>query len=116
MSAAQVALFAPYCGGVAQGLRLAAALETLAQAELEGVRRLRPSGERRFRLRWQAGPSPLEPSLCELRFPELPEVEYRFELPTHQLVAWLMQRRDAELPEQFWHWLLLGRGSPTQSA
>jgi hypothetical protein len=43
-------------------------------------------------------------------------VHYRFELPTHQLLSWLIQWQakatragsSADLPESFWQWLILG--------
>lgn len=116
---AQVALYAPYCDGVLREAWLIQALDLLAIGEIAGVRRLRPEGEHPFRLTWQAGLAPQEISHCELRFPAAAELLYKFDLPTHLLVRWLMDllehqaphefgdpRRD--LPETFWRWLLLG--------
>ena len=50
---------------------------------------------------------------CELAFPDQPTITYRFELLTHQLVDWLMDRSDSggagsDLPDSFWRWLLTG--------
>ena len=46
-------------------------------------------------------------------FPIVQAWVYRFELLTHQLVSWLMQVNHpndpkADLPDEFWHWLLIG--------
>jgi hypothetical protein len=89
---------------------------------------LRPEGGHRFRLTWNAAPSPLELSPCTLRFPAIPEVHYGFDLPTHHLVQWLMDCRaqggaepgldghPADLPASFWQWLLLGAIPPAAPA
>lgn len=119
MSGALVALFAPYCQGAAQMELLEQALQLLQRNELQGVRRLRPAGERPFVLRWQAGVAPLEPAqlALEVRVPDGTEpARYSFVLPTQQLVRWLMEWLDAggglqqpaDLPESFWQWLILG--------
>lgn len=121
-----VALYAPYCDGVTREAWLIQALDRLTLGELDGVRRLRPEGEHPFQLRWQAGLAPQETSHCELGFPASPELSYRFELPTHQLVRWLMDLLEqqsgqvfeasaCDLPESFWRWLLLGE-SPQATA
>ena len=119
MSAALVALFAPYCQGATRLATLERALDLLTRAELRGRRRLRPEGERPFVLRWQAGVAPAEPAQLELQvqMADTPEAaEYRFTLPTARLVIWLMDWLDAgggpdtpaDLPESFWQWLILG--------
>ena len=119
MSAALVALFAPYCQGVAHRARLEQALDLLARSELRGRRLLRPEGERRFVLGWQAGVAPREPAQVTLEV-EMPgaaaPVLYRCSLSTAQLVIWLMDwleaggaaQQPADLPESFWQWLILG--------
>ncbi|EAQ74688.1 possible Ligand-binding domain of nuclear protein [Synechococcus sp. WH 5701] len=117
--AGQVALYAPYCDGVLREAWLIQALDLLAIGEIEGVRQLRPDGEHPFLLRWRSGLAPQETSHCELGFPAAPELRYSFDLPTHQLVRWLMDLLEAQgpqafgdpqrdLPEAFWRWLLLG--------
>ena len=128
MSAALVALFAPYCDGANRAELLEQALQLLARGALEGLRRLRPEGGHRFQLTWNAAPSPLELSACTLRFPATPEVHYRFDLPTPHLGHWLMEwlaqggaqagpdGHPADLPASFWQWLLLGAAPPTAPA
>jgi hypothetical protein len=111
MSAALVALFAPYCDGANRAAVLAQALQRLAAGSLRGARPLQPTGARPFDLRWSGEASPLEISHCTLSFPEQAEVSYSFELPAHRLVLWLMDWIEAgggDLPLSFWHWLLLG--------
>ena len=119
MSAALVALFAPYCQGTARLARLEQALELLQRSELRGCRRLRPEGERAFLLRWQAGVAPQEPAQLELEVVMAAASEpacYQFSRPTAQLVIWLMDwleagersGQPADLPESFWQWLILG--------
>jgi len=115
MSAALVALYAPYC----QGEQLEAGLQWLARGEIQGQRSLRPEGVRPFVLRWQPGVAPLEPARVQLEVMTEglePPVCYGFELPTHQLLDWLMgwlalgggAADRADLPESFWQWLILG--------
>lgn len=114
-----MALYAPYCQGAERPAELARALALLAAGSLEGARPLRPAGERPFRLSWRAAASPLDRSAARLQIAaaaDQPGHEYSFELPTYQLVLWLMdwiaggggldQRGD--LPESFWRWLILG--------
>ena len=119
MSAALVALFAPYCDGASRPAELAVALELMAGGVLDGQRLLRPSGFRPFSLRWQPGVAPLEPAQLALQVEsgsaEEPPVQYSFSLPTYQLVRWLMEWQAsggasarADLPASFWQWLLLG--------
>ncbi len=120
---ALVALYAPYCGGVNREIQLMQALDRLAAGEVSGRRPLHPSGEHPFVLRWQAGQAPQELSACELHFPATPNATYRFQLPTHQLVCWLMDLLEirsraaageggGELPDAFWRWLILGETPP----
>ena len=125
MSAGLVALFAPYCQGSVRAEGLQQALQQLALGEIQGVRPLRPMGQRPFQLRWQAGVAPLEPAQLELVVASDPsrsagaetEAHYRCSIATYQLVLWLMDwlaaggaqsARPADLPESFWQWLLLG--------
>jgi len=119
MSAALVALFAPYCQGAADPVALERGLQLLAEGSLQGQRLLRPAGQRPFVLQWQPGVAPLEPAEVQLSVQSVgleQPVLYRFELPTHRLLQWLMawQARGgaagqpADLPEAFWQWLILG--------
>ncbi len=119
MSAALVALFAPYCQGAADPAALEQGLQLLAQGSLQGQRLLRPAGQRPFVLQWQPGVAPLEPAQVQLSVQGVgpaPAVHYRFELPTHQLLSWLIEWQaaapgaggSADLPESFWQWLILG--------
>lgn len=120
MSAALVALFAPYCQGADRPGQLEQALELLQRHQLQGLRRLRPAGERPFQLQWQAGVAPLEPAEVALEVSSgqanAAPARYSFALPTHQLVRWLMDwleaggaaQQPADLPESFWQWLILG--------
>jgi len=117
--AAQVALYAPYCNGISRETILDQALQLLAKGQVIGQRHIRFGEPHTFELRWQAGSSPLERSKCEMSFPGIPEVLYSFNLPTHQLVLWLMDliqtRADGvepDLPENFWRWLLVGEIPP----
>jgi len=120
MSEALVALFAPYCKGSTRPGAVDEALRLLASGELQGFRQLRPEGQRTFTLRWQPGVAPLEPSHVQLevrRDEAAVPFHYRFQIPTHRLVAWLMEWQavvratgsPADLPESFWQWLILGR-------
>jgi len=134
-----VLLYAPYCQGLRRRPELEAALALLAAGELEGARRLRPAGRRRFRMRWQAAISPLDLMAVRLCFegpPGQPPLEYSFQVASHRLVLWLMDRRiqaeaadaardtdtDADtdapvdLPESFWQWLILGVDPATAAA
>lgn len=119
MSEALVALYAPYCDGMARRQQLEQALTVLQAGSLIGERRLRPSGSRRFRFSWQAAASPLDRSPASLRFEDLPDqapLDYSFELPTYRLVLWLMDwvaagggpGQPVDLSESFWRWLILG--------
>lgn len=113
-----MALYAPYCQGTARRAELVRALELLAAGSLEGARPLRPTGARPFRLHWRAAASPLDRSTAQLEIAganDQPGHDYSFELPTYQLVLWLMDAVGAgapdqpvDLPESFWRWLILG--------
>lgn len=127
MSAALVALFAPYCQGAADPAALAQGLQLLAQGSLQGQRPLRPAGQRQFVLRWQPGVAPLEPAQVQLSVQGVGldrPVLYNFQLPTHRLLHWLMawqaaggaSGQPADLPETFWQWLILGLDAPALQA
>jgi len=114
-----VALYAPYCHGMARRQDLEGALALLASGTLLGERHLRPSGSRRFRMTWRPGPSPLDQAGVALQFedgPDLPTLDYSFELPNYRLVLWLMDwvagggspSNPVDLPDSFWRWLILG--------
>jgi hypothetical protein len=122
MSAALVALFAPYCPGVVDPSALELGLQLLARGSLQGQRLLRPDGQRPFQLQWQQGVAPLEPAQVQLLVQGeglAQPVSYSFELPTHRLLDWLMawqaaggaSGEPADLPEPFWQWLILGLDS-----
>ena len=119
--AALLALFAPYCGGLAQQDALHGALKLLQQQQFQGTRPVQGSAGHRFRLGWTGQRAPLEMVACELTFPDQPGVHYSFELSAHQLVSWLMERTAdgsgegsegkmaaPDLPDAFWQWLLVG--------
>ena len=111
--AALLALFAPYCGGLAREQDLRSALQTLLLGRFRGVRPREGTRGHAFQLSWESGCAPLEMSTCQLDLPDTPAKPYRFELVTHQLVLWLMDRSTAEdghgdLPDAFWVWLLVG--------
>jgi hypothetical protein len=90
-----VALYAPYCEGDAQPQLLERALEKLLTRRINGSRRLKPDGSHPFELTWQPGESPQEPSECQLSFPQIEAVTYRFSIPTSQLVLWIMEILDS---------------------
>ena len=104
-----VPLFAPYCGGMAQQSDLLQALGSLAQGSWQGARQLEGGRSHPYRLEWQGESAPLEILHCQLLFPAMPEMGYRFSLPAHQLVLWLVQSEGDDLPQAFWRWLLLGQ-------
>ena len=104
-----VPLFAPYCGGMAKQSDLLQALGSLAQGSWQGARQLEGGRSHPYRLEWQGESAPLEMLRCQLLFPALPELGYRFSLPAHQLVLWLVQSEGDDLPQAFWRWLLLGQ-------
>ena len=104
-----VPLFAPYCGGVGRLMPLEGALATLLAGDWTGKRLLQGGRCHMLRLSWSGETAPQEILHCDLIFPDLPEVQYSFELPCHQLVQWLMDREGEQLPASFWQWLLLGQ-------
>ena len=119
--AALLALFAPYCGGLAREDALREALKLLQQQQFHGTRPLQGAAGHRFQLGWTGQRAPLETVACELTFPDQPGVHYSFELSAHQLVSWLMERSAdgsgegsagamaaPDLPDAFWQWLLVG--------
>jgi hypothetical protein len=109
---AQVALFSPYLGGVPRQQQLREALRVLGDGALDGQRPVQGGRPHRFHLSWQPSRAPLEPVACELVFPDQDAVGYRFTVACHELVGWLMEWQEAEeprdLPQRFWHWLLIG--------
>ncbi len=117
---AQLALFAPYCGGRSREGELQQALRLLAQGSLSGLRPVKQTAGHGFNFTWQGARSPLEMSSCQLSFPESPAVRYAFDVETHQLVEWLMdwdeQAGPGDLPDNFWTWLLLGEAEIKQDA
>ena len=110
---ALVPLFAPYCGGVGRERELMVALQILANDQLQGSRPLSDGGAHAYVLRWSGDPAPLAPLSCQLRFPDLPAIQYDFQLPCHHLVDWLIETGGVGLPESFWPWLLQGRVAPS---
>lgn len=104
-----VPLFAPYCGGLGQQLLLQDALVLLGQGGFQGQRLLAGGKVHRYQLHWQGESAPLEDLQCALLFPAHDQLNYRFALPAHQLVLWLMQREANDLPQAFWSWLLMGQ-------
>ena len=119
--AAQLVLFAPYCGGVSREQELSAALLILGSGELQGRRPVTGPEGHPYELRWNGVVAPMERLECELRFPGHPEGDVDFSVLTHQLVAWLMdlshlQRSEPDLPDGFWQWLLMERGDALEQA
>jgi len=104
-----VPLFAPYCGGLGRLMSLEAALAILLAGDWNGKRLLQGGRSHVLRLSWSGETAPQEILHCDLIFPDLPEVKYSFELPCHQLVQWLMDMEEEQLPASFWQWLLLGQ-------
>jgi|MDTA01.1.fsa_nt_gb hypothetical protein len=111
---AQLALFAPYCGGRRREQALRQALELLPTGRFEGARELRDAPPHRFVLRWSPAHAPLETCHCELQLDDLPQQPYRFDCSAYQLLDWLMQGGSSggrDLPDAFWQWLFLERDS-----
>jgi len=116
---AQLALFAPYCGGLRREQALRNALEQLPLGQFDGERARSDAQPHRYLLTWSPANAPLQTCRCELRFQEQRHQRYPFECPAHQLLDWLMQVVEAgrqDLPDSFWQWLLLEQigedGSP----
>ena len=110
--AAELALFAPYCGGRSREADLKRALWLVAKGSLKGRRPLEGGRAHSFTLSWQGASSPLEMCTCQLSFPDIQAPKYTFDVSMHQLVEWLMTWPDlgdqGDLPNHFWSWLLLG--------
>ena len=93
---ALLALFAPYCGGLAREQDLRSALHTLLAGKFQGIRPREGTDGHAFHLSWEGGHAPLENATCQLVLPETTFQPYRFELVTHQLVLWLKDRSIGE--------------------
>ena len=106
--AAQLVLFAPYCGGVSREQDLSAALQILGRGALQGRRPVAGSDGHPYELRWNGVAAPMERLDCQLRFPGHPEGDFDFAVTTHQLVVWLM---DCSHLQQLEPDLLNGSGS-----
>ena len=109
---AQLALFAPYCGGRRRASDLRRALQWLPNGQLQGERQLSNAGAHRFSLSWSPVRSPLETTHCELGLLDAGQTPYSFDCPAHRLVQWLMDVETSaahDLPDGFWRWLLLER-------
>ena len=111
--AALQALFAPYCGGLSRASDLQSALRLLERRSIQGCRPVEGGSGHPFTISWGTARSPLESVQCSLRFADHAHLLYDFQVETHQLVTWLMDctRPDGgelDLPDGFWHWLLLG--------
>ena len=109
---AQLALFAPYCGGLRREQALRDALDHLPLGQFEGERACLNAQPHRFVLSWSPATAPLQTCRCELLLKEQPQQRYAFECPAHQLLDWLMQALEAgrrDLPDSFWQWLFLER-------
>lgn len=116
---AQLALFAPYCGGLRREQALRCALERLPLCQFAGERARSDAQPHRYVLSWSPANAPLQACRCELRFQDRADQCYPFECPAHQLLDWLMQTVEGglqDLPNSFWQWLLLEQiaedGSP----
>ena len=116
---AQLALFAPYCGGLRREQALRHALEQLPLGQFGGERARSDAQPHRYRLSWSPANAPLQTCRCELRFEDCADQRYPFVCTAHQLLDWLMQAVEAgrqDLPDSFCQWLLLeqiaGDGSP----
>ena len=88
--AAQLVLFAPYCGGVSREQDLSAALQILGLGALQGRRPVAGSDGHPYELRWNGVAAPMERLDCQFRFPGHPEGDLDFSVTTHQLVVWMM--------------------------
>ena len=70
--AAQLVLFAPYCGGVSREQDLASALQILRRGELEGRRPVAGMDGYPYELRWNGVAAPLERLDANSVFPVIP--------------------------------------------
>ncbi|QNI80127.1 hypothetical protein SynRS9909_02144 [Synechococcus sp. RS9909] len=109
---AQVALYAPYCGGRRVERELRRALELWPSGHVNGIRPLVGAPGHHFRLQWQVVEAPLLISACTLTLQVEPPRWFRFNLAAHQLIVWLMELQSEgdgapDLSDQFWQWLLL---------
>ena len=119
--AAQLVLFAPYCGGVSRLQDLSAALQILGRGALQGRRPVAGSVGHPYELCWNGIAAPMERLDCQLRFPCHPEEDLDFAVTTHQLVVLLMdcshlQPSEPDLPNGFWQWLFIERGDAPEQA
>ena len=78
--AALLALFAPYCGGLAREQDLRFALQTLLAGEFRGSRPREGTEGHAFQLNWEGGHAPLEMATCQLVLTASRAQPYRFEL------------------------------------
>jgi len=109
---AQVALYAPYCGGRRAERALRRALELWPSGHVHGIRSLAGSPGHRFQLQWQVVEAPLLISACTLTLQVEPPRWFRFSLAAHQLMVSLMELHSEgdeapDLSDRFWQWLLL---------
>ena len=118
---ALLALYAPYCGGLSAEEDLRTALMILQAQVFEGHRPVQGAPGHAYRLSWSGGEAPLEMLPCCLALQSPSASEYRFEVMSHQLVSCLMQTETpagspGDLPDGFWHWLLVGSDQSDDSA
>ena len=64
--AALLAMFAPYCGGLAREQDFRSALQTLLAGEFRGIRSREGTEGHAFQLTWEGGHAPLEMATCQL--------------------------------------------------
>ena len=78
-----------------------------------GARQIQDGQPIPFSLRWQPGQLPTDPCPCTLTIDPLPEACYRFSVPSHQAVLWLLEvcrsgvrhppgEQVADMPQIFW--------------
>ena len=85
--AAQLVLFAPYCGGLSREQDLSAALQILGRGVLQGRRPVAESDRHPYELRWNGVAALMERLDCQLRFSGHPEGDLDFAFTNHQLVV-----------------------------
>ena len=108
--AAQLVLFAPYCGGVSREQDLPQPCRSLGVAHCRGG------------VRWpEEMDTPTNSAGMSASFSRHPEGDFDFAVTTHQLLAWLMdcsllQQSEPDLPNWFWQWLLIERGDASEQA